>query len=139
MEKVYYVLVAVHLIAIVVTGILWTVVDLVPKTSLRGHLRDIRAVHFGSLYLVPSFLGLAFAFWRLQVPAAHQLVFPAGLFLLVFFSSIGYLFPRPPGLDPFYYWTKGPAKVLALIGITCLVVAVLWTAAVLVWYALVPS
>src|SRR5271166_4753060 len=116
-QKLYFVLVAVHLVAILVTGILWTVVDLVPGTSLRPHLRDIRAVHFGSLYLVPMFLGLGWAFERLGVPAAHQVVFPAGLGLLVTFSSLGYLFPRPPGLDPFYYWTRGPAKPLAVVGI----------------------
>ena len=45
-------LVAVHLVAIAVTGVMWVVVDLVPGSSLRNNLRDIRAVHFGSLYLV---------------------------------------------------------------------------------------
>jgi hypothetical protein len=135
MQWLYFVLAAVHLVAIVVTGILWTVVDLVPGSGLRRNLRDIRAVHFGSLYLVPMFLGLAYAFDRLRVPAWHQGFFPAGLGLLVLFSGVGYVFPRTEGLDPFYYWTRGPAKVLALIGLACLVVCLLWTAAVLVMYA----
>jgi len=135
MQWLYFVLTAVHLVAIVVTGMMWTVIDLVPGSGLRRSLRDIRAVHFGSLYLVPMFLGLAYAFDRLRVPAWHQLFFPAGLGLLVLFSGIGYVFPRPEGLDPFYYWTRGPAKVLALIGLACLVVCLLWTAAVLVIYA----
>jgi hypothetical protein len=135
MQWLYFVLTAVHLVAIVVTGMMWTVIDLVPGSGLRRNLRDIRAVHFGSLYLVPMFLGLAYAFDRLRVPAWHQLFFPAGLGLLVLFSGVGYVFPRPEGLDPFYYWTRGPAKVLALIGLACLVVCLLWTAAVLVIYA----
>ena len=135
MQGLYFVLVAVHIVAVVVTGILWTVVDLVPGSGLRRNMRDIRAVHFGSLYLIPLFLGLAYAFDRLRVPAWHQIFFPAGLGLLVLFSGIGYVFPRPEGLDPFYYWTRGPAKVLALIGLACLVVCLLWTATVLVIYA----
>jgi hypothetical protein len=135
MQGLYFVLAAVHLVAIVVTGMMWTVVDLVPGSALRRNLRDIRAVHFGSLYLVPMFLGLAYAFERLRVPAWHQGFFPAGLGLLVLFSGIGYVFPRPEGLDPFYYWTRGPAKVLALTGLACLIVCLLWTAAVLVIYS----
>ncbi len=131
------ILVAVHLLAIVVTGILWTIIDLSPKSALRKNFRDIRAVHFGSLYLVPMLLGLAWAFDRLHVPAWQQVFFPAGLGLLVFFSGLGYVFPRPEGLDPFYYWTKGWPLVLALIGLACLVVCLLWTAGVLVYYALV--
>jgi hypothetical protein len=87
---------------------------------------------------VPILLGLAWAFDRLHVPDWHQIVFPIGLSLLVGFSSLGYLFPRSPDLDPFYFWTKGPAKALALIGITGLAAALLWTAAVLVIYALDP-
>jgi hypothetical protein len=138
MQRLYFVLAAVHLVAIVVTGTLWTVVDLVPKTSLRPHLRDIRAVHFGSLYLVPIFLGLAYAFERLRVPWPHQVFFPVGLGLLVFFAGVAYLFPRPAGLDPFYYWTRGPALVLSLVGLVCLVVCLLWTAVVLVIYAVAP-
>jgi hypothetical protein len=130
----YVVLAAVHVVAVVVTGVMWTVVDLYKKSGLRPHLRDIRAVHFGSLYLVPWFLGLAYAFDRLGVPPWHWVFFPAGLGLLVIFAGVGYLFPRPPGLDPFYYWTRGPALVLALIGLACLVVALLWTAGVLVVY-----
>jgi hypothetical protein len=134
----YCVLAAVHILAVVVTGILWTIIDLVPRCGLRPHLRDIRAVHFGSLYLVPWILTLAFAFERLQVPAWHWVFFPAGLGALIFFSGVGYLFPRPPGLDPFYYWTHGWAMVLSLIGLACLVVALLWTAAVLIFYAAFP-
>lgn len=136
MQTVYFVLAAVHIVSLVVTGILWTIIDLVPKSSLKSELRDIRAVHFGSLYLVPWFLGLAFAFERLHVPAWHQAFFPAGLGALVFFSGVGYLFPRPPGLDPFYYWTKGWAMILSMVGLACLVFALLWTAAVIAIYAL---
>jgi hypothetical protein len=132
MQRLYFVLAAVHLAAIVVTGAMWTVIDVVPRTPLRAHLRDIRAVHFGSLYLVPLFLGLASAFDRLRVPWWHQLFFPAGLGLLVFFAGVAYLFPRPPGLDPFYYWTRGRALVLSLVGLVCLAGCLLWTAAVLV-------
>jgi hypothetical protein len=139
MQGLYFVLAAIHIAAVVVTGILWTILDLVPKTSLRREYRDIRAVHFGSLYLVPWFLGLAYAFERLQVPAWHQAFFPAGLGLLVFFAGIAYLFPKPPGLDPFYYWTRGWPMVLSLIGLVCLVAALLWTATVLVLYALAIS
>lgn len=138
MLALYMVLVAIHIVAIVVTGILWTIVDVVPKSELRKNIRDIRAVHFGSLYLVPWFLGLAWVFERLHVPAVHQAAFPAGLGLLVSFSSIGYMFPRPPGLDPWYYWTKGWPLVLALIGLVCLVVCLLWTATVLVIYSVWP-
>jgi len=134
-QKLYFVLAAVHVVAIVVTGLLWVTIDVVPSSGLKPHFRDIRAVHFGSLYLVPWFLGLAWAFDRLQVPAWHQVFFPAGLGLLVVFSSLAYMLPRPPGLDPFYYWTRGWGLVLALIGLACLVVALLWTAGVLVYYA----
>ncbi len=136
MQSLYFVLAGLHLLAIVVTGILWVIVDLKPGSGLRANLRDIRAVHFGSLYLVPWFLGLAYAFDRLQVPAGHQLAFPLGLGLLVLLSGIGYVFPRPPGLDPFYYWTKGWALGFAMAGLVCLVVALLWTAGAITWYAL---
>jgi hypothetical protein len=136
MQTLYILLVAIHMTAVPVTGILWTWIDLVPKTGLRRHLRDIRAVHFGCLYLVPWFLGLAWAFERLRVPDTHQIAFPAGLGLLLLFASIGYLFPKPEGLDPFYYWTRGWAMVLAVIGLACATVGLLWTAAVLAVYAL---
>ena len=136
MRMLYFLVAAFHIVAIVVTGILWTLLDLGYGSKLRPHLRDIRAVHFGSLYLVPWFLGLAYAFDKLAVPALHQIVFPAGLAALVFFAGIAYLFPRPPGLDPFYYWTRGWPMVLSLIGLACLVVALLWTAFVLVIYSL---
>jgi hypothetical protein len=135
MRSLYFALAAFHIVAVVVTGILWLIIDLVPHSRLRPNLRDIRAVHFGSLYLVPWLLGLAYALEALQVPSLHWIFFPAGLGALVFFSGVGYLFPRPPGLDPFYYWTRGPALVLAMIGLACLVVALLWTAAVLVVYS----
>ena len=114
---------------------LWTLIDVGWGEKLRKQLRDIRAVHFGSLYLVPWFMGLAYAFDKLQVPAWHQAFFPIGLGALVFFSGIAYMFPRPAGLDPFYYWTKGWAMVLSMIGLACLVFALIWTAAVLVVYA----
>jgi hypothetical protein len=136
MQTLYFVLAAVHIVAVAVTGILWTWLDLRPQSGLRKNFRDIRAVHFGSLYLTPWFFGLAYAFERLQVPAWHQAFFPAGLGLLVVLAGIGYVFPRPPGLDPFYYWTRGPALVLALLGLASLLVALGWTAAVLVVYAL---
>jgi hypothetical protein len=136
MQAVYFVLAGLHIVTLVITGILWAIIDLVPGSSLRDHLRDIRAVHFGSLYLVPWFLGLAWAFKELGVPLWQQIFFPAGLGLLVFFSGVGYLFPRPPGLDPFYYWTRGWAMVLSLIGLGCLVAALLWTAGALAYYAL---
>ena len=136
MESLYFVLAAMHVLALVVTGILWTIIDLKPQSGLRPHLRDIRAVHFGSLYLVPWFLGLAYAFERLRVPAQYQVAFPAGLGALVFFSGVAYLFPRPPGLDPFYYWTRGWPMVLSMIGLACLIAALLWTAGVLTIYAI---
>jgi hypothetical protein len=136
MHALYFVLAALHILSLVVTGILWVIVDLVPQSSLRANFRDIRAVHFGSLYLVPWFLGLAYAFDRLHVPEYHWAFFPAGLGLLVLLSGIAYVFPRPPGLDPFYYWTRGWAMVLSLAGLACLIVALLWTAGVLVVYGL---
>jgi hypothetical protein len=135
MHSLYFVLAALHLVAIVVTGVLWTLVDLGYQRTLSPHLRDIRAVHFGSLYLVPWFLGLAFAFDRLRVPTWQTYFFPAGLGALVLLSGIGYLFPRPPGLDPFYYWTRGWPMFFSLIGLACLVFSLLWTATVLVIYA----
>jgi hypothetical protein len=136
MQWLYFILAAVHLIAIAITGALWTFIDLVPKTGLRQHYRDIRAVHFGSLYLVPILLGLAYAFQRLHVPPWHQVVFPVGLGLLIVFASAAYMFPLPEGLDPFYYWTRGWPMVLSLIGLACLVIALCWTAGVLIVYAL---
>ena len=86
---------------------------------------------------MPWFLGLSWAFVRLGVPGGHQVFFPAGLGLLVFFSGVGYLFPKPEGLDPFYYWTRGPAKILALIGVACLSVCLLWTAGVLIYFSVI--
>jgi hypothetical protein len=135
MLTLYIGLAALHMIAIVVTGILWTIIDLYPKSKLRESFRDVRAVHFGSLYLVPWFLGLAYAFEKLRVPPWHQVMFPAGLGLLILLATIGYVFPRQPGLEPWYYWTRGWAKVLALIGLGCAVIGICWTAAVLVIYA----
>jgi hypothetical protein len=137
MQPLYFFLAAIHMIAIIATGILWTAYDLGFQEKLRPHLRDIRAVHFGSLYLVPWFLGLAYAFDKLAIPAWHQIIFPAGLGALVLFSGVAYLLPRPPGLDPFYYWTKGLPMVLSMIGLACLVIALIWTAAVLIIYATV--
>src|SRR5947209_5906928 len=139
MQTLYFLLAALHVVAVVVTGILWTLLDLGDGSKLRPHLRDIRAVHFGSLYLVPWFLGLAYAFEKLHVPALHQLVFPCGLGALVTFSGIGYVFPLPPGVDSFYYWTKGWGLFFSMIGLACLVIALIWTAAVLVIYSLGAS
>jgi hypothetical protein len=136
MLALYLVLAGLHIAAVAVTGILWTILDLWPHSPLKKNFRDLRAVHFGSLYLTPWFLGLAWAFDRVQVPWWHQLFFPAGLGLLIVFASIGYVLPRPPGIEPWYYWTRGPAKVLALIGLACAVVGLGWTAAVLVAYGL---
>jgi hypothetical protein len=135
MRSVYFILAAVHIVSMVVTGILWTLIDLGYGAALKSSYRDIRAVHFGSLYLVPWFLGLAYAFDALHVPQWHQIFFPAGLGALVFFSGIAYVFPRQPGLDPFYYWTKGLPMVLSMIGLGCLVVALFWTVTVLIVYA----
>jgi hypothetical protein len=136
MQTLYFILVTVHLVAIVVTGILWTLIDVVPETGLRRHLRDIRAVHFGSLYLVPILLGLAWAFHYLRVPGWHQVFFPAGLGLLIVLTGIAYLLPRPTGLDPFYFWLARPWPLaLSLVGLAFLVLGLLWTAGVLVVYA----
>jgi hypothetical protein len=135
-QTVYFVLVAAHIVAIVVTGIMWATIDIVPGTGLRAHLRDIRAVHFGSLYLVPWLLGLTWAFHHLDVPWWHQVFFPAGLGLLVFFSGLGYMFPKPKDLDPFYYWTRGWGLALSLVGLACLITGLLWTAGALVYYSL---
>ena len=38
---------------------------MVPGSSLRQNLRDIRAVHFGSLYLVPMFVPVVIAAYAL--------------------------------------------------------------------------
>ena len=131
----YAILIAIHIVAIVVTGILWTIIDVDRKSQLKSEFRDIRAVHFGSLYLVPWFFGLAWFFDRFQVPWPHWAVFPAGLGALVLFSSIGYLFPRPAEVDEFYYWTRGKPLILAVIGISCLAIALIWTAVVICIYA----
>jgi hypothetical protein len=136
MQSLYFILAAVHLVAIVVTGILWTIIDVANVPKLREYVRDIRAVHFGSLYLVPLFLGLAYAFERLHVPGWHQAIFPIGLAALIVLSGAGYLFPRPPDLASFYYWTRGWPLALAIIGIICLVSSLLWTAAILICYTL---
>jgi hypothetical protein len=135
MRSIYMILAALHVVSMVVTGILWTLIDLGYGAKLKANYRDIRAVHFGSLYLVPWFLGLAYAFDTLGVPDWHQIFFPAGLGALIFFSGVAYLFPKPPGLDPFYYWTKGWPMVLSMIGLACLIVALFWTAVVLILYA----
>lgn len=135
MRSVYLILAALHIVSMVATGLLWTLIDLGYGASLKPHYRDIRAVHFGSLYLVPWFLGLAYAFDVLKVPDWHQIFFPAGLGALVFFSGVAYLFPRAPGLDPFYYWTRGWPMILSMFGLACLVVALFWTATVIMVYA----
>jgi hypothetical protein len=135
MRALYFILAALHIVSMFVTGVLWTLIDLGYGKSLKPNYRDIRAVHFGSLYLVPWFLGLAYAFERLGVPEWHQIFFPAGLGALIFFSGVAYVFPRPPGLDPFYYWTKGWPMVLSMIGLGCLIFALCWTATILIIYA----
>jgi len=135
MQALYFILAGIHFIAIAITGILWTIIVLKPTSGLKKSFRDIRAVHFGSMYLASMFLGLAFAFERLKVPGWHQAFFPAGLGLLVTLSSIGYVMPRPADLDPWYYWTRGPAKVLAIIGLGCAATGLVWTGVVLVIYA----
>jgi len=60
-------------------AVVWPTIILYPQSSLKKNFRDIRAVHFGSLYLVPMFLGLSYAFLQLYVPAWYQVVFPAVL------------------------------------------------------------
>jgi hypothetical protein len=62
MQSLYFMLAAFHIVAVVLTGLLWTLLDLGFQSKLRPYLRDVRAVHFGSLYLVPWFLGLDYAF-----------------------------------------------------------------------------
>jgi len=132
MQWLYFVLAGLHIVTMVLTGILWTIIDIYPKSALRKNLRDIRAVHFGSLYLVPWFLGLAFAFDRIRVEWWEQLIFPIGLGSLVFFSGIGWLFPRKQGGDPFYFWTSGWGLFFSMIGLGIAIVALLWTAALLI-------
>jgi hypothetical protein len=136
MSRVYVILAAIHITSVVVSGILWTIFVLRPTPGLRREFRDIRAVHFGSLYLVPWFLGLTYVFERLNVPAWHQAAFPIGLGLLVLLSGIGYVLPRETDLDPFYFWTRGWPMVLSLAGLACLIIALCWTAGVLIVYAL---
>src|SRR4051794_17326807 len=138
MQQLYCTLAAVHVVAIVVTGVLWTAIDLNHRSRLRPHLRDIRAVHFGSLYLVPWFLGLAYAFDRLRVEPWQQLLFPIGLGALVFFSGVGYLFPRPAGIDPFYFWTRGWGLFFSMIGLFAASIGLLWTAVILISRSLGP-
>lgn len=135
MKALYFVLAGLHVIAVVVTGIIWTIIDLNPKSSLKANFRDNRAVHFGSLYLVPWFLGLAYAFDQLTVPPWQQLIFPIGLGVLVFFSGIGYLFPRPAGLDPFYFWTRGWGLFFSMIGLLGAIVCICWTGLILIFKA----
>ncbi len=135
MRSIYFILAALHIVSMVVTGILWTLIDLGYGKSLKANYRDIRAVHFGSLYLVPWFLGLEYAFDRLHVPDWHRIFFPAGLRGLGLFFGARIRFPAAAGIDPFYYWTKGWPMVLSMFGLACLVVALFWTAAVLVIYA----
>jgi hypothetical protein len=128
----YTILAAVHILAVVVTGILWTILVLRPTPGLRRERRDIRAVHFGSLFLVPWFLGLAIVFERLKVPDWCQAPFPAGLGLLVLLSGIGYILPRDEDLEPFYFWTRGWPMTLSLAGLAFLIIGLCWTAGVLV-------
>ena len=52
-----------------------------------------------------------------------------------FYFVLTALFPRPADLDPFYYWTRGWPLILSLIGLACLVAALLWTAGVFVVYS----
>ena len=135
MQDLYIGLAGFHLVAVVVTGIIWTAIVLNPRTPLRQYLAHNRAVHFGSLWLTPILLGLAYAFERLGVPDWHQVFFPVGLGLLVFFSGVAWLLPWAPGVDNYHYWTKGWPLVLTLIGLAGFVFCLLWTAAVLMIYA----
>ena len=136
MPKCYLILAAVHFGAIAFTGILWMIVLYWPECILKPKFPFIRSVHLGSLYLAPTFLGLGWAFERLQVPALHQAAFPGGLGLLVFFGTAGYLFPLPPGVELYYYWTRGWPCVLATVGLLCAAAGLLWTALILVLYSL---
>jgi hypothetical protein len=136
MEAIYFMLAGFHMLAIVVTGILWAIVDIRPASRLKPHLQDIRAVHFGSLYLVPWFLGLIYAFERLRVPWFHQAAFPMGLALLILFAGVAYLLPRSKDVAPFYYWTRGWPMFLSMVGLAGLIAGILWTAGILCIYAL---
>jgi hypothetical protein len=136
MTTLYVFLAAVHLTAIVFTGIMWTALELCGAPWLRSRLRDIRAVHFGSLYLVPLYLGLNFAFTKLNVAAGHQAVFPAGFALFVGFVVVASLFPRSDGARTAAYdWGQRGALVLTMAGLACLAGAMLWTAGVLILYS----
>ena len=54
------------------------------------------------------------------------------------FAGVAYLLPRPEGLAPVYYWTRGWPTALSLVGLACLIIALLWTATGLSLYALAP-
>jgi hypothetical protein len=137
MTTLYFILAAIHVTAIVFTGVFWTALDLRPTPWLRSRLRDIRAVHFGSLYLVPLYLGLNFAFTRLHVGAVHQAVFPAGFALFVLFVVIASLFPRSGApRTAAYDWGHGWPLVLTVAGLACLGGAMLWTAGTLILHSL---
>src|SRR5436305_328387 len=83
MFKLYVVLAAFHLAAVVVTGIMWTIVDLVPDSALKANYRDIRAVHFRLLGLslavgVIAGLGAVAFFAACQVVSHYALDLFAG-------------------------------------------------------------
>jgi hypothetical protein len=109
MRSVYLILAALHIVSMVVTGILWTLIDLGYGSRLKSEYRDIRAVHFGSLYLVPWFLGLAYAFDRLKVPDWHQIFFPRGIGRPDLFLRGRVLVPAAAGARPLLLLDQGVA------------------------------
>jgi hypothetical protein len=133
---VYCFLAALHLTAMVVTGLLWTIVILRRGSRLRSYLRAIRAVHFGSLYLVPMYLGLNYAFTKLHVRSAEQAVLPAGFTLFVLCLFLASLFPRTEGeRSAGYDWGHGWPLLLAVTALLFLAGSMVWTAGILIAYS----
>jgi hypothetical protein len=136
----YFSLAAIHIYAIVLTGVLWLIIDFKPQSKLHRHLKIIRGVHFGSLFVVPMILGLAFAFEQLQVPAWHRAFFPVGMELLFIVGVGASLFPLTPrraSVGPDYPWTRTVARVFGKIALAGLVIGFTWTSVVLFVYAAV--
>ena len=74
MQALYFILAAVHIVALVVTGVMWTIIDVVPGSSLKASFRDIKAVHFGSLHITAWLLGLAYAFDKIGRASCRERV-----------------------------------------------------------------
>ncbi len=138
MISLYFGLAAFHILAIVLTGTLWLIIDFRPHSRLHAHLKIIRGVHFGSLFVVPMILGMAFAYEKLQVPVWHQAVFPVGvelLFGLGVSSSLFPLTPRTSLVESTYPWTHRIARALGNVLVLGLVISFVWTSVVLFVYA----